>query len=166
MFPRSFWYKYWDFFTVVLSFPDLQQDNRAESYNYEQILWSWISFPLKLRNRYKLAEILICKWTSWKADSEVHECYWDAGKYCCFIFCYDPKLSVSSTRLIVGVFFSGYFSGWKSIRNTTMININIGLYTAPPLQFEVKGKLEWRIKPLICYLHLIWSLVSKVELKG
>lgn len=77
-----------------------------------------------------------------------------------------PNCPSAVARLIVGVFFSGDFSGWKSIRNTIMININIGLNTTPPPQFEVKGKLECRIKPLICYLHLIWSLVSKVELKG
>lgn len=66
-----------------------------------------------------------------------------------------PSCLSAVARLIVGVFFSGDFSGWKSIRNTTMININVGLNGSPPPQFEVKRKLECRIKPLICYLHLI-----------
>lgn len=53
----------------------------------------------------------------------------------------------------------------ENIRSAALININVGLSTAPSPQFEVKGKLECRIKPVICYLHLIRSLVSKVELK-
>lgn len=51
-----------------------------------------------------------------------------AASFCAII----PNCLSAVARLIVGVFFSGDFCGRKPVRNTTMININIGLNTAPP----------------------------------
>ena len=110
--------------------------------------------------------MLICKQVSWKTDLRFTDTIGINGNIAASFSAMVPNCLSAGARLIVGVFFSGDFSDWKSIRNTTMININIGPNITPLPQFEVKGKLECRIKPLICYLHLIWSVVSKVKLKG
>lgn len=88
-----------------------------------------------------------------------------SGNIAASFFAVVPNCLSAVARLIVGVFFSGDFSGWMSIRNDTMININIGLNTILPPQLDVKENWECRTKPLIFCLHLIWVLLSKVKLK-
>lgn len=94
VFPKSFWWKCWDFFTDVPSFADLHQENRAVIQQWTNIVrLNLLCFENENliqvgRNTQMQTRVL---------NSEVLWCYWDQWKCCCFIFCCGLKLSVCSS---------------------------------------------------------------------